>query len=160
LDLRLAAAATLPPGWASPGVLPALQSLTLAAGWRGGLPRLWSRGFPRLTALHVWDYHWAASAAAAAAASSNASSASGAASSAAGAGSGGVPPSQLPAAAMGADWPEGRPTRRRGPPATLPDDWGSGFQLLARLSLRGMALTGPLPPAWLEKGTLSQLALL
>ena len=47
--------------WGAPGVLPALESLTLRALWSGGLPPAWARGFRQLRTLRLADFYWRAS---------------------------------------------------------------------------------------------------
>lgn len=55
LSIRLSAqqAATLPAGWAAPGVLPALRMLFLILHLAGPLPAEWASGFRRLELLLI-----------------------------------------------------------------------------------------------------------
>lgn len=49
----------LPASWGTPGVLPALASLTInLQGFLGPLPAAWARGFPSLTRLSISGNRW------------------------------------------------------------------------------------------------------
>ena len=40
---------------------------------------------------------------------------------------------------------------------TLPPEWAAGFKQLESVSIAGMGLTGPIPPAWLQPGSFPAL---
>jgi hypothetical protein len=162
LDLPANAPCTLPPAWAAPGALPALQTLHVRAPLAGPLPREWAGGLPSLVSLSLEDT------------SPQAVTKSG------GAASGGRPPGpplppgqaqaqqqqqqggerdgeggeqqqqQLGQAAAGGEEEAQRQAPGGGWP--LPAEWADGFGALGGLELRRLRLAGPLPAAWAEGG--------
>ena len=146
--------ATLPASWgASPGVLPALQTLQLNINVVGQLPPEWASGFHRLEMLILSDPQCspddrlrAATASAQAQTQTETVRRAGAATE--------VPaPSPLTAAKV----PAGSC-----PPMTLPPEWaGTGsFPRLTGLWLAGLRLSGTIPATWLQPGGLPSITAL